>query len=119
MTEELIAEARRWPAGVGPIPSAAPGDIIRRLAGALEAVTVERDERELALSAVPGYTRPAYFKQEFERVLRDLVNAEAERDRLKTAVEEAISEAVHGTSSDVILRDLSAALDEGKNDDHG
>lgn len=118
MTEELIAEARRWPAGVGPIPSAAPGDIIRRLADALEAVTGERDERELALSAVPGYTRPAYFKQEFERVLRDLVNAEAERDRLKTAVEVALGKLrwFPSNGADAVL---SAALNEGKTDDHG
>ena len=38
MTDErLIEEARRWPSGVGPIPSAAPANIIKRLADALEA----------------------------------------------------------------------------------
>lgn len=33
---DLIAEARRWPSGVGPVPSAAPIDLINRLADALE-----------------------------------------------------------------------------------
>jgi len=34
--ETLIAEARRWPRGDGPTPSAAPGDLIQRLVDALE-----------------------------------------------------------------------------------
>jgi hypothetical protein len=46
--EKMIEEARRWPAGAGPIPSAAPGNLITRLADALEAaekanVKLDRD----------------------------------------------------------------------------
>ena len=52
MTEptDLIAEARRWPHGIGPTPSAAPGNLIGRLADALEAslstTPAEAGERE-------------------------------------------------------------------------
>lgn len=63
--------------------------LLIKLAGALESVVAERDERELALSTVPGYTRPEFFKQEFRRVLSDLVSAEAERDRYRAEAESA------------------------------
>jgi len=46
--EALIAEARRWPRGDDPTPSAAPGDLIQRLADALEelAERVRAEQRE-------------------------------------------------------------------------
>lgn len=54
--EKLIEEARRWPAGVGPIPSAAPGKLIARLTDALEAAekahTPTDDEREALVALV-------------------------------------------------------------------
>lgn len=42
--DALIAEARRWPGGVGPAPSAPPGDLILRLADAIEREPVVADD---------------------------------------------------------------------------
>lgn len=51
--EKLIEEARRWPRGRGVIPSAAPGELIPRLADVLEAAekarTATGDERGMSV----------------------------------------------------------------------
>lgn len=68
--EKLIEEARRWPAGVGPIPSAAPGNLITRLADALEASekahTPTDDEREALAKLVnpDAFSKALWWKNE-------------------------------------------------------
>jgi len=86
MTDErLIEEARRWPSGVGPIPSAAPANIIKRLADALEAAekahtpTTPTDEERGAL----------------EQAVLDGLNAHHAQSTMDpTLVEERVGDAV-------------------------
>lgn len=92
---ELIAEARtalaedriaHWVAEGG---MESVLDALAAVTAERDAAVGERDERELALSAVPGYTKPKFFMQEFKRVMGDLLKAEAERDAALGVIREA------------------------------
>lgn len=71
-------------------------EMLRKLIDEADRLQAERDERELALATVPGYTSPAVFRQEFARVLSDLLEAEGQRD----ALGEVAFEAYRATGAD-------------------